>query len=173
MRGGFIKDKDRRVFQESAGNRKPLAFPSGQFESPFPEGCVISLWKFFNEMIRVRDLSGFFHGFNARIRPAVSDVLPHSTIKKYGFLRNNADSIAQRVKGETLDILPVDRNSTPYRIIASQKEIHKRCLSRTAGSYKGDDFILLCLDIDILQNPVAWFIIKIYMFISHFADIFA
>ncbi len=153
MRSRFIEDQDRGVFEKRAGDRDPLALPARKLESPFAQRRVITLRKRVDEMIRIRDLRGLSYIVQARLRPAVSDILADRGVEKHGFLGNDPDQSAQGVKRETADILAVDRDGAPNGIIEAQQQIDERRFPRTARSHERDDLIVLGPDLNIPEDP--------------------
>ena len=75
VRGRFIKDEDRCVFQKCASDRKPLPLPARETDPAFADECVVSIRQFHDEVMQACRLAGADDVGMACTRPTVRDVL--------------------------------------------------------------------------------------------------
>ena len=54
-RGGLVQHQDGRVAQKRPGDGQPLALPSGQPRTPFPDACVVAVGHGFDKRLRLLD----------------------------------------------------------------------------------------------------------------------
>src|SRR2546423_12729846 len=73
--GRFVQNQNRRIFQQSAGDRQSLPLSAGQSGAAFSDDSVIALRQRLNKIVSVGRASGVFDFFARRIGPSISDIL--------------------------------------------------------------------------------------------------
>ena len=84
--GRLVEDEDRRVFQEDAGNRQPLALAAAEIGTAFADECLITLRLLQDEVVGLGLAGGPHHLFIRGIGPADLQVLLDSAEEEQTFL---------------------------------------------------------------------------------------
>ena len=91
-RGRFVKNQDRRIFQEGAGNRQPLPLPAGKFDAFFAHQRVETLRHRFDEFERVRGFGGGVYFLTAGVATrAVGDIGGDGVVEQDDLLADQRD----------------------------------------------------------------------------------
>ena len=61
--GGFVKDQDGRILEESAGEGKSLCLPAAETRAAFADDRFVFLRQCFDEFMQVRGFGSFDHLF--------------------------------------------------------------------------------------------------------------
>jgi hypothetical protein len=80
-RGGLIQHQNRRVFENSAGDRQPLPLAPREFLPPLAHEGVIVLGQFFNELMGLGLLGSVDDLLTAGIKTAVANIFRHRAMK--------------------------------------------------------------------------------------------
>ena len=86
--GGFIKDKEGRVFEEGAGEGKTLRLSAAETCSAFADDGLVFGWERFDELVQVRGLGGDGYFGGCRFGLAQFDVVGNCLVEEVGTLRD-------------------------------------------------------------------------------------
>ena len=116
-RGRFVQHEDRRIADNSACDRKPLALAARQGDAVFADQRVVAVYLRTDEIIRLRlpgrQLDLFVRGVGAAVPYIVAD----RPLEQVGLLRDISDGVAQRLCRDGRNILPVDRDHAAIEIV--------------------------------------------------------
>ncbi len=110
-RSRFVKNQDRRVFQNGARYRNPLSFAAGKNHPAVAYFGLVTIGEFADKNIGKRFLSG---GLNLPVRSvgfAVADIFRQGAVKQAYVLRNHRNVAVQRILRHLADIVAGDANS--------------------------------------------------------------
>src|SRR5215471_2382605 len=96
--GGFVQDQNRRVLDEGAGQRDPLALTSRETHTPFPNGRLVSVRQARDEIMHVGEFGAFDYFLLARPGSGVSDILGNTGGEKYRLLEHDRKLVAKVVE---------------------------------------------------------------------------
>ncbi len=98
--GGFVQDKDRRIFQEGAGEGETLGLSAAETRAAFADDCLIFFRQRFDEFMQVRGFCSF-HDFLVRcIRLAKANICCDGIMEKIRFLRHPGNVGEELVIGD-------------------------------------------------------------------------
>ena len=85
----FVEEDNRRVFQDRARDRKPLAFAAGKLSAVLPDHRLVPVRELQNELVAVRQARRFFDFFVACVGTSDTDVFQDGIVKKRDVLEND------------------------------------------------------------------------------------
>src|SRR5581483_250728 len=154
-RGRLVEDQDRRVFEDRARDREPLALTAGELEPELADDRVVALRHRHNEIMGVRRLRRSDDVLHALRRVAVRDVAPHRIVEEKGVLRDHAYLGTQRFQREVADIVAVERDFSRGDVVEARHEIGEGALADARYADDGDHFPRTYFEIDIFQDELA------------------
>ncbi len=118
-RGRLVEQEDRRLADQRAGDRQPLALAAGQRHAVFADRRVVALRLRANEVMRIGEPCRFLDLRVGRFRAAVADIVADRAFEEVRLLRNIGEAVAQRLFGDVGDVLPVDQDFAAGRVVRS------------------------------------------------------
>src|SRR5882672_3951982 len=137
-RGGFIQDQDRRIGQEGARNRDPLALAAGELDAALADQRGIALWQPLDEGVGMGQPRRRFDLHRRGVGPPISDVLGQRAVEEQRFLLHDRHLPAQALLRDVGDILPVDRDAAAIEVVQPLHELDEGRLARARPSDKAD-----------------------------------
>ena len=92
--GGLVKNQNRRVFEQGAGNGHTLLFAARQLEAALAHHGVVTQRRAFDKGVNARRARRSAHLFPAGTGTAIGDVVFHGVVEQDGVLRHDADGLA-------------------------------------------------------------------------------
>ena len=94
----FIKQDNRSIFQQSAGNRNALTLAARQGAAVFPDVRLIPLGQALDKFLALGGFGRSHHFLIGGIAPAQPDILHDSLIKEHDILKYNGIVLEQRFR---------------------------------------------------------------------------
>ena len=113
--GRFVEDEDRRVLQDSAGDRDALALAARQLAAALAGRRIVAFALRQDEVMRSCGLGGGVDLVADGGRAADPDVLLDRAVEQPGILEDRRDRLAQRLAGDGGDIDAVDQDAALLR----------------------------------------------------------
>ena len=122
LAGGFVKNQDRGLMKDGAGDAEPLFLSAGKLAAEAFQDHVVSVGFFQDEIMRERPAGSVFDARPDRLplarirgtwigqRFAVGDIFRDCPGEDMAVLRDEADLLAKRSAGDTADIDAIDEN---------------------------------------------------------------
>ena len=105
----FVEDQDRRVLQQRARNRQPLALAARQPLAALADRRLVAVGLRGDEVVRVGGAGRGLDLLRGGARRAVGDVAGDGVVEQHRLLRHDADLRAQRRQRHLADVAAVDR----------------------------------------------------------------
>ena len=133
--GGLVEHQHRRVLQQRARDRQPLALPPGELHPVLADEGRESLRHLADELHRVRRLGGRDDVLLRRaVHRPVGDVGRHRVVEQHDVLAHQRDVGAQALERERLEIVPVEQHAPAGRAIEARHQVRERRLARPRGA---------------------------------------
>ena len=113
----FVEEQDRRVFQQSPGDRQPLLLSAGEQAAFVANDRLVALRLRHDEIVRVGGLRRGVDFLLRRVEPSKLDVVEDGVVKQKRFLRDETDLLAQRFLRDGPQIVPIDADCS--RLVGS------------------------------------------------------
>ncbi len=130
---GLVEHEHRRVAQDGAGDRDPLALAAGEAEAALADDGVVALGQ---RRDRVVDLGGARRLLDllvGRIRPREAQVLAHRGVEEVGLLRDDADRVGQRAEPQLAQVGAVEPHGAALGVVQAGGEVAERRLARAVS----------------------------------------
>ena len=114
--GSFIKNQDRRVFQNPSGNSDPLLLPARQIYSARSYYCIHAVRQFFNNILALRSAQSLPHLFTRSPRTAHPDIFQNRVFQKTAVLKHKGHLLHQCFFWNFADINAADAYLSFLRI---------------------------------------------------------
>src|SRR5262245_21111599 len=137
-RRGFVQNKNRRILQECSSDGNTLALAARQFLTTLADDRIIAPSELDNELVRQSRLSCFEQLGLRYMGAAITDVVAHGVVEQNRLLRHDPDLRTERSQSEVSDVVPVNEDLSGSWVEKPRQQVHERCLSRSARSYKGN-----------------------------------
>ena len=105
VRRGFVKDDQRRIFQQHACDGYPLLLPDRQLHAPLADPGVIAVRQFADKLVCPRGASRVVNPGLIRAEIAVGNILFDGAIEQERFLLHETDLAAQKRQGQIAKIV--------------------------------------------------------------------
>src|SRR5262249_31330077 len=135
----FIEDQDRRIHEQRACNRQPLALPARKPGAPLAENRVVAVRELDDEAGRVRRTrrrlnlgGGVFRG------RAVRGIVAHRVVEQDGVLTDDPDEGAKRRQRDLARVHSVEEDASGGWLVEPRNEVDERALPRSAGADERD-----------------------------------
>ena len=149
---GIVKDQDRRVHQDGAGDRQALALPSGEFNTALTDNRVIPIIQSFDKIVHVC-CPGCLHDFLIRrLRASIGDVLPDGIVKEKSFLGYQSKVLPQRFQRKLRDIRPVYQYFPGHGVMKTEQEVNQGGFPGSAHPHNGEHLRFFNAHVYITQN---------------------
>ncbi len=122
----LVENENRRIAQQGAGDRQPLALAAGQVDAALADERAITLRQLPDEVMRVGVARRFFELGLARIRLAEAQILLDRAVEQIGVLMDHGDLAAQGFRIERAHIPAADPHHPRLRIEQAQQEARDR-----------------------------------------------
>ena len=127
-RGRFVEHEDGRVFQDDARQRHALALSAGELDPALAYVGLVALaalpvLQTDDEFMRLRLARRRLDLRIARAGSAIADVGGDRAMQQRSVLRHHADRRAQALLRHCADILPVDADAAPRRLVETQQQV--------------------------------------------------
>ena len=153
--GGFVKNQNRRVFQQGAGNGHALLLAAREFEAALAHHGGVALWRSADEAVNARRLRCFFHLRTAGTGAAIGDVVFHRVVKQHGVLRHDANGLAHAGLGDGFDVLPGYADVALLHVVKAVEQPCQGGLARARGADHSHGFASGDFKADVVQNLPA------------------
>src|SRR6266852_7714831 len=152
LRGGFVENQNRRIFQDRARNSDTLPLSSAQARSAFADYRIVPARQLHDEIVRQRRLGGSNDSILGNISQSVANVVPHRIVKQDVLLRHHGDLLAQRLDSYTANIHTVDANRSGGRFMEARQKIHERGFAGAARPHQSYDLAAARAKLNVLED---------------------
>ena len=121
-RGCLVKNQDRRVLQEHAGDRHALLLTTRKVAAALPYLGVVALGQPLDEVRDVRAASGLANLLGRGRGLAVRNVLGNGAVKQIHILLHKANRLAQALLRDVAHVNAVDADRTTGHIIKTRQQ---------------------------------------------------
>ena len=121
-RGRLVQQQDRRVLQEGAGDRDPLALAAGKLDAALADHCGEALGHGLDEAEAARRACRGDDFLVAGFGPAIADVVHDRAVEERDVLGHDADLLAQALLGHQRDVLAVDQDAAGLEIVEALQQ---------------------------------------------------
>ena len=134
----LVEDQDRRVRQEGAGQRHPLALAARQLDAALAHRRGVALRQPRDEVVRVGearrplDLPGRGAG------PGVGDVLGQGAVEQHRFLGHDSDLRPQARLARRRHVLSVDRHAPARHVVEPLDQLDEGRLAGARAPHQSD-----------------------------------
>src|SRR5579872_6856274 len=149
---GFVKNKDWRIFQDSARDRNPLALAARKPDASFADHFIVTRGQRLDEIVSQSGTGCGFHLLQWNVGLAVGDVVAHGIVEQNGFLRDDSYLLAQRCESYVANIVTIDQKAALGYIEETRNQVDERALARTARANDGYDFAVTDFEVDIVKD---------------------
>ena len=104
-----VEHEDRRVHEQRAGDRDPLALPAREREAALADDGVVALGHLADELVGAGRACRGDDVVERRVGPAVGDVVADRHREQERLVEHHADVVAQARQREVADVVAVDR----------------------------------------------------------------
>ena len=150
----LVKDQERRLAQQRAGNRQPLLFTTGQAHAHLADGCVQP----FRGLVQQVGASRLLHGGDdfsiAGIGFDHPHVLAQAAGKQVRLLRHKTDLAAHLVVAQLGGGNAVVENLTTARRVQTHQQLDQRRLARAGRPDEGHRVAQFGTEADTIQRVV-------------------
>ena len=136
----LVQDQDRRVAEQGAGNRDPLALPAGELDATLTDDRGVALRQPRDELVRVRGARGRLDLLRGGFGLAEAQVVLDAAVEQVGVLVHHRDVGVDIVRAQVAQIVPADPDGAVIRIVEAQEQAHDGGLSRPALPDEADPF---------------------------------
>ena len=162
--GGLVKNHDRRVFQQRAGDSHALLFSARELEATLAHHGLIARRCAHDEIMNAGGPGSLLHLLGGSARVTVSNVVFDRIVEKHRVLRNNADGSPQTGLRHIFQVLPVNGDSPLLHVIKTKQQARQRGLARTGRPHHGNGFAGRNFKTHIVQNgPTLLIVSKVDM----------
>ena len=134
----LVQDQDRRVSQQGAGDRDPLALPARELDAALADDRGVAVRQPRDELVRIRGACGGLDLFRGCVGFPEAYVVFDGAVKKVGVLVHHRDVGVDVVGAEVAQIVPADANDTAIRVVEAQQQAHDGGLPRPALAHEAD-----------------------------------
>ena len=150
--GRFVQQKQRRIFQQCAGDGEPLFLAAGETDAAFSGEGVQPLGQVADEaggVGRIEDAPQLIvRGFVLR----EGEVFADRGVEKEGFLGDEAGVVAEPFLGDFRDGIPVEQDFSGGRFVEAGKQVEQGGFSGAGGTDKCDRLAGKCGEADVFQR---------------------
>ena len=132
----LVEDQERRVLQECARQRDPLALATGELNPALSDRRRIAARQARDEVVRARRLRRPHDVEVACSRAPVSDVLPDTGRKQHGLLEDDGELVPQVGEAVVAQVHAVEEDGAGRRVVEAGQETHE---GRLPGSSRPHD----------------------------------
>ena len=133
IRGRFIKNQDRGVFQQSPRDGDALPLSTGQHKTTLPKHSFVSLRQLINKRICQGGSCRLLDHFHRHQRAPVGNVVAHRVVEQDGFLRDDANLVAQISYMKITKVDAINFHGSSRRIVKTRDQVRDSTLT-SAGA---------------------------------------
>ena len=148
----FVKQEDRRLLQDGAGNGDPLLLAARQLQTPFTDHGFIPVRQCLDEPVNGGHARGGLDLVRGGAGATIADVVADGGVEHHRILRNHADRRAHRGLRDLGQVLPVDPHGTGLRIVEAEQQPRNGRLPRSAWPDDGHPLALRHFKADAAQD---------------------
>ena len=156
-RSGFVENKDRRVLEDSAGNRYALALPTAETRTTVADVRTISIGRGHDEIVCISDTRRCLHcllpclsvGRRLSGIHAESDVIIETVVEKDSLLIDGSHQRTQVVGTDIAYIGAIDGDSAGYGVVEARKEVSQGSFTTTGLPYQSHHLPFADREIDM------------------------
>src|ERR1700678_3594635 len=106
--GGLVKNEDRVIADDGAGDSDALTLAAGKVVATLADDGVVTVRHMGDKFVHIGKLCGVHDFLVGGAGVAIGDVVAHGPLKKNGFLEDVADIVAKPLKFVITNIDTVD-----------------------------------------------------------------
>ncbi len=167
--GRFVQHQHWRVFEQRAGDRHSLLFPTRQFETPFAHARIIAHRQAKDEVVDRRGFGGGLDLRLARALAAIANIISYRVVEQHHILRHDTDRRAQRRLRHAGDVLPVYADLARLNIVETEQDARDGGFARARRPHDRQRPPGRHGEADVVQYLAFGIIAKAYMIEPHFA----
>ena len=148
----FIQNDNRRVFQNTAGNRNSLLFAAGQGCATFTDDCLESIRQRHDKIIAAGFFCSLIDFFLGSVRFTHADIVVNGILEQVHPLENHADLFHQFGERYIPNICTTDCHFAGFHIPQPRQKVRNRGFATARRSHKCGHGILLHREADVVQD---------------------